>query len=207
MRIRWIQLKYTHVATILPRFTTHYMLTIRPILWESVLLQNRFNSNVDTKAEASYDSSLNPEYENKADQYEEQLYNILQKQTRDYFEEIILGNVAKTKVPANDTKERIQAKDADERKVPANDAEERIPANDAQERNHVKNDEECILANLYSDLGPRFAIPEAPRNSEIYQSRRHRNAGAVYRVLDGPRNVLEALQTAECDMWKGVIKR
>lgn len=100
------------------------------------------------------------------------------------------------RTPTNDAEERIFANDAEER-VPANVAEEKSPANDA---------EECIPANLQLGRGPRWALSGASRTSGLHRSPHHENVGEVYQVHDDPTNILEALQSAGCDMWKDAIE-
>lgn len=86
------------------------------------------------------------------------------------------------------------------------DAEEKVPANDAEERKLMNDTEERILANLRSDLVPRWALPDTSITTGLRRGRRHKNARAVYQVLDGPMNILKGLQSAECDMSEGTIE-
>lgn len=43
--------------------------------------------------------------------------------------------------------------------------------------------------------------------SVLHQNQFHKNARALYQVVDNPRNVFEALQSTQCDMCEGAIER
>lgn len=162
--------------------------------------KNRSNYKADIDADEAFDvkncSIIAPEYQDEADPNEQQFYEIILQQTGD-------NDDAKEGAPANE--HRVPVNNAEDRAT-ANDAEDENPANDAEDENQSNDTEQEIPANVQSDLVTLSALPETSGTSGPRQSWRHENAEAVYEVLDGPKNILGALQSAECDMWEGAIE-